>query len=280
MHYSEHFQLQSSRCGQLLGHENFYSRLVEARNINVWLPPGYGERAEARYPVIYAHDGQNLFDPALSFAGVDWGVDETLGAMILAQSVPPAIVVGIWNTAERYREYDPQKVFADLLSAEEQAAYGLEFGHPLADRYLRFIVEELKPVIDDYFCTRRERQSTFMMGSSMGGLISTYALCEYPQTFGAVAALSTHWPAGCGKMIDYLATHLPAPGKHRFYFDYGTETDDAPYEPLQRQVDMLLEEYGYQEGRDRMTRKFPGEDHSEQAWRRRLNVPLHFLLGE
>ena len=117
------------------------------------------------------------------------------------------------------------------------------------------------------------------MGSSMGGLISAYALCEYPHVFGGAGCVSTHFPAGKGAVIDYLAKNLPKPGAHKLWFDYGTETLDALYEPYQRRMDAVMKAAGYTEGRDWITKKFPGAEHSEKSWRARVDQPLTFLLG-
>jgi enterochelin esterase-like enzyme len=228
--------------------------------------------------VVYTHDGQNLFDPKTSFAGVDWGISDAMCRLLAEGAIRKTLVVGIWNTSERYREYDPQKVFEKYLNPQEKTAYAREHGWPMADPYLKFIVQELKPFIDCHYRTLPTMADTFLMGSSMGGMVSAYALCEYPEVFGGAACLSTHWPAVQGKMADYLAARLPASQNHRFYFDYGTETVDAQYEPFQRVVDDLLRRKGYVEGNDWVTRKFCGEDHSEQAWRRRVDIPLRFLL--
>ncbi len=269
----------SGRPGRLLTYPAFASNHVEPRNLCVWLPPGYESPGAKRYPVIYAHDGQNLFDPATAFAGVDWGIDEALVRLAAGGRSSAAIVVGVWNTPQRYREYDPQRAFEACLSASEQKAYAREHGRPVSDAYLRFLVGELKPFVDQRFRTLPGRESTSVLGSSMGGLISAYAVCEYPEVFGAAACLSTHWPALQGRMVDYLRSALPAPGNNRFYFDFGTETIDAPYEPYQLEVDQVLREAGYREGADWVTRKFPGADHSERAWRSRVDIPLSFLLA-
>jgi predicted alpha/beta superfamily hydrolase len=117
------------------------------------------------------------------------------------------------------------------------------------------------------------------MGSSMGGLISAYAVAEYPAVFGRAGCVSTHLPAGDGAMIDYLAKHLPAPGANRWYFDYGTATLDALYEPFQQRADAVMKAAGYTEGLDWITRKFPGAEHSEKSWRERVEIPLTFLLA-
>jgi len=116
------------------------------------------------------------------------------------------------------------------------------------------------------------------MGSSMGGLVSAYAMAEYPRVFGGAAALSTHWPAGDGCVVDWLAAHLPDPGTHRFYFDHGTRTLDAAYAPYQSRMDAAMRKGGYIDGRNWKSRVFDGADHSEKSWHARLDVPLQFLL--
>ena len=117
------------------------------------------------------------------------------------------------------------------------------------------------------------------MGSSMGGLISLYAAAQYPQVFGGVGAVSTHWPIGGGLVIDWLGRHLPDPATHRLYYDHGTATLDASYAPFQARMDRLMIKGGYVEGRNWITRSFEGAEHNERAWRDRLDVPLQFLLG-
>src|SRR5437764_14297436 len=120
------------------------------------------------------HDGQNLFDPQCSFIGVDWGIDEAMRDLIAAERAPGAIVVGIWNTRERSQEYMPQRAL-ELFPVQRARRRS-----PLADSYLKFLVRELKPFLDEHYRTLPDREHTFIMGSSMGGLISIYAVCEYP----------------------------------------------------------------------------------------------------
>lgn len=273
-------QIPSVGVGEIHRHADFASRYIPPRHVDVWCPPGYSSSPDARYPVLYMHDGQNLFDPALSYIGVDWGAHETIARLMSERRIPGAIVVGVWNTAERLREYMPQKP----LNSPKAARFMPEFiqcygGLPISDAYLRFLVEELKPFVDQTYRTLPQRERTFIMGSSMGGLISLYALCEYPDVFAGAGCLSTHWPIGKSLLVAYAKSALPAPGRHRLYFDYGTETTDAGYEPYQRRVDALIRAAGYTEGKDWITRKFPGEEHSERAWRKRIHIPLEFLLA-
>lgn len=269
--------------GQVVTLRQFPSNYVDPRNVEVWLPPGYERSARARYPVLYVHDGQNVFNPATAYTKVDWGVDEALTRLLAAGRVRPAIVVAIWNTPKRLQEYMPAKPAAtprgQQVLAPMLAQAPPDMRRIISDRYLQFIVEELKPTIDRRFRTRRGRDDTMIMGSSMGALISLYALTEYPRVFGAAACLSTHWSAGNGIVLDYLATALPRAGHHRLYFDFGTAGTDAPYEPFQKRADDLLRAAGYVEGKDWVTRKYEGADHNELAWRARIGTPLTFLLG-
>lgn len=226
--------------GSLTRHENFPSQHVEARHVDVWCPPGY-DGDTARYPVIYMHDGQNLFDPAWSSIGIDWGMDEAIARLTAEGAIDGAIVVGIWNSPQRYLDYMPQKPLQSVEARTLSEKFVQEQGHPQSDAYLRFMVEELKPFVDATYRTRSDRSHTLVMGSSMGGLISLYALTEYPAIFGGAGCVSTHWPIGGMMLVDYFGSVLPRPGAHRFYFDYGTATIDADYEPYQQRMDELMQ---------------------------------------
>ncbi len=269
---------------------NFPSQYVQPRRVDVWLPPGYEGATAVSYPVLYMHDGQNLFDPADAYAGVTWDIPATMTRLIAAGQIPPTIVVGIWNAeALRWPEYLPQRPFATAQGQQQLAHIKVQFaqkfaadlppGPPLSDNYLRFVVTELKPFIDATYRTRPGREATFVMGSSMGGLISLYAVCEYPAVFAGAGCVSTHWPATQGVMLPYLRRHLPTPGQHKLYFDYGTENLDAEYAPYQQEVDVVLDEKGYTLDKDWVTRCFAGADHNEASWRARVHGPLKFLLG-
>ena len=255
------------------------SRHVPARDVDVWLPPSYGRDPGRRYPVLYMHDGQNLFDPSLSYGGVDWDIDGAMTRLIARGEVREAIVVGVWNSPQRFAEYMPRAAVRT-----ETVGSGIE-DRPIgraedirSDDYLRFLVEELKPFIDATYRTRPSRDDTFVMGSSMGGLISLYAVARHPEVFGGAAALSTHWPACDGCTVDWLAAHLPRPGAHRLYFDHGTVTLDARYPPFQQRMDIALRKAGWRADRDWITRRFEGAEHNEAAWSARVEIPLRFLL--
>jgi predicted alpha/beta superfamily hydrolase len=272
--------LAEPASGRIVAYPRFQSQFVAPREVDVWLPPGYDATPGARYPVIYMQDGQNLFDPAKSYTGVAWGVDRAIDRMIEAGRTQGAVIVGIWNTGlTRSAEYMPEKAVSIRDIKEVPNSYG-PVSHPIiSDLYLKFMVRELKPFVDRTFRTQADAAHTFAMGSSMGALISAYAVVEYPRVFGGAACLSTHWPAGDGAVIDYLGAHLPDPATHRFYFDHGTETLDSHYAPFQERMDEVMKAHGYREGVSWVSRVFPGADHSESSWSRRVEIPLGFLLG-
>ena len=148
-----------------------------------------------------------------------------------------------------------------------------------SDNYLRFLVSELKPFIDKTYLTKPDADNTLIMGSSMGGMISAYAVSEYPEVFGAAACLSTHWVLGEGAAVKWYKNNWPTAGSHRLYFDYGTKSIDADYEPFQKMMDAVMRQKGYRENEDWVTRRFEGASHRPKAWRERLHIPLIFLLG-
>lgn len=265
--------------GTLHRHADVAPAALLARHVDVWCPPGYAAQPERRYPVIYMHDGQNVFDPALSFTGVDWGVAPAVRNLMAAEGLPGAIIVGVWNTPRRVIEYMPAAPLHDPAAAPLLAEFIEKLGGPPeSDAYLSFLATELKPLIDATYRTLPDRANTAIMGSSMGGLISLYAVERHPAVFGAAACLSTHWPIGGDLLVDALAAALPPAGQHRLYFDFGTAGLDAAYEPLQRRMDEHLRAAGYRAGHDTLTVKADGAEHNEAAWRARITVPVAFLL--
>ena len=270
------------------------SKYADPRRVVVWLPDGYSKRAP-KYSVLYMHDGQNLFDKATAGYGMEWEIDEHLSKLIAEKKVRPTIVVGIWNTPKRLQEYVPSKAFNGLppgYRAKVRALYG---GDPLSDGYLKFIVRELRPMIDARFNVKTDRADTVIMGSSMGSLISLYAIDEYPKVFGGAGMMSTHWPLVInpdGKAVSqqdyevvsatferYLAPALPSPASHKLYFDHGSETIDAIYKRYQDRVDAVVAKRGYKQGVNWLTRNYPGQKHNEISWASRVDVPLTFLLA-
>lgn len=273
--------------------DKFTSKYVTPRNIDIWLPSGYSD--STKYAVLYMHDGQMLYDPNITWNKQAWEIDDVASVLLSKNKVRKFIVVGIWNGGQtRHQDYFPQKPYEslqqiqkDTISAQLQRA-GRTTGlfQPKSDSYLKFIVEELKPYIDNKYSVYTDSENTFIAGSSMGGLISLYAICEYPQVFGGAACLSTHWVGTFtldnnpfpNSMLNYLSNNLPNPKNHKLYFDCGDQTLDALYPLIQNRVDSIMNQKGYN-SQNWLTRYFPGENHSEKAWGKRLSIPLEFLLS-
>ncbi|MDH3554024.1 MAG: alpha/beta hydrolase-fold protein, partial [Gammaproteobacteria bacterium] len=213
--------------------------LSETRHVEIWLPPGYNEGPDRRYRVIYMSHGENLFDPRIANTGIDWGVDEAMMRGAEQDLFEPAIVVATWSTAQRTKEYSPW--------------------HD-APEYARFLIEELMPRVNAEFRTLTDRDSTFVMGSSMGGLLSYYLVKSHPGVFAACGCVSTAFLVSEKRLArfngaeqsDFDATPYiirdiengdTVPSGVRMFFDYGTEGLDAEYGPQHAAVrDWLLEQ--------------------------------------
>ena len=271
--------------GTLERFPQFMSQYVPTRDVVVWLPKGYqtGDSCD----VLYMHDGNMLFDATTTWNRREWQVDEVTDSLIQAGLIRPCIVVGIYNTDDRLTEYFPAKTWQHVAETDRKDA---DLKKLTADGYLQFIVEELKPFIDQRYKPLTTREHTFMMGSSMGGLISLYALCEYPQVFGGVACLSSHlsmahlpngvdgepWATG---FRNYVGQHLPEANGSLVYMDHGTEGFDDDYGQYQEQLDSVIRAKGW-DAQHYMSLVFDGDDHNETCWGKRLNQPLQFLLNK
>jgi predicted alpha/beta superfamily hydrolase len=283
--FAQNFPKVSS--GSIKRIENFSSRFVAARNVDVWLPEGY--TTDKKYNVVYMHDGQMLFDSTQTWNKKEWKVDEVFSQLIKDKKIENCIVVGIWNTgADRISEYFPNKIYNLLddkmkVKLSEKYCNGKQAN---GDNYLKFLVTELKPYIDKNFSTQDDKDHTFMIGSSMGGLISIYAISEYPDIFGGVACISTAWLSQIEPSyeiptvaFDYLKHNLPSPMGHKIYMDYGTGESDKTFEMTQSFVDLIAKGKGFTEN-NYMSKVYDKAEHNEVAWSQRLNVPLEFLLAK
>ena len=257
--------------GDIRLHKNFHSKILDNdRDVIVYLPPGY-EAGKKRYPVLYLHDGQNLFDGATSFIpGQEWRVDETAQSLIAAGQIEPLIIVGINNTGkDRINEYTPTEDPKFKLGGK-------------ADLYGRLIVEELKPFIDANYRTRRDAQHTGLGGSSLGGLVSLYLGLKYPNVFGRIAAVSPSvWFSN--KQIVYYVEALPRKPKVSIWMDLGTKEGSTPEQARQNVTDArLLEEAlvkkGWKPGKDLKYFEAEGAEHNESAWAARVESILTFLF--
>ena len=263
---------KSTITGDVRVHEDFKSKhLVNSRRILVYLPPGYEKETAARYPVLYMHDGQNLFDDATSFAG-EWRADETAERLIKDGTIPPLIIVGIENAGgDRVDEYTPVTVLG-------QGGRG--------ELYAKFVVEEVKPFIDKTYRTKPGREDTGVGGSSLGGLISLYIVKKYPDTFSRCAAVSPSLWWSLGQFLrDAQADASWAKGT-RLWLDMGTKEDDTDPVISQARVNDCvsftesLKRAGMKPERDFAWRKIEGGTHNETAWADRFDEILIYLYGQ
>lgn len=268
----------------------FASRHVDARPVDVWLPPDYDARRQAgeRFAVIYAHDGQMLFDATHTWNRKSWRLAEA--ARRLREAWPQApgfLIVGPWNNGPlRHSEYFPAGFLPHLAPALRKRFTDEALrGQSRSDAYLRFLVEELKPAIDARYATRPGREACVLMGSSMGGLISAYGLCEHPQVFGAAGCLSTHWIGSFERntampdaALAYLAQRLPPPAEVRLWTDRGTRELDALYDDAHDRVTALARARGHAAPRF-VSRVVQDTGHSEDDWAARAHEVMGFVLG-
>jgi len=271
--------------------DSFPSKFVRPRTVDVWLPENYSENE--KFTVLYMHDGQMLFDAESTWNKQEWKVDEIVSDLISEGKIKNTIVVAIHNISEiRWQDYYPEKTW-NFISKEDQDKLLIEGKKTRndvlfhSDNYLKFITQEVKPFVDSNYSVYTDRDNTFISGSSMGGLISMYAIFEYPEIFGGAACISTHW---CGasprennpmakSFFEYLNSKPPYTETQKFYFDYGTETLDAYYPQYAETVDAIFESKGFDETNYKNL-KFEGAAHDEVSWANRLDIPLTFLFGK
>ncbi len=233
--------------------KNFYSpELGNIRDLHIRLPENY-KNSDKSYPVIYMHDGQNVFDPKTSTFGTDWSVDEVLSRLENEGKVREAIVVGIFHK-ERHREYNDED---------------------LGELYGKFIVETLKPLIDKNLRTLPDRDHTFLMGSSYGSAISVSLAFRHPEVFGKVAGLSFN-ASFFKDMLFRLSDRLPMTSTE-LYLDHGTRGGDQKFGRHFQRFKKHLFARGLAQGQITY-RVFKDTNHTEADWARRVHIPLKFLL--
>lgn len=265
-------QLEPSLTGNVRPVRGFHSEVLgNDRNLVVYLPPMYDKDPDRRFPVLYMHDGQNLFDRATAAFGVEWEADETAERLIRSGTIEPLIIVGIYTEANRL----------DELSDTYSEKYG---GGGKAALYGRFLVEELKPFIDKTYRTKPGRADTGVGGSSLGGYVSLYLFEQYSDVFSRVAAVSPAllWNEGAlTRRWSEQATALPLK-RTRFWIDAGSKegVGDMPadaYLNAAREFAAVLRAAGLEEGSGYQFIVAEGAEHNESAWRARLPAILEFL---
>ena len=248
-------------------HRQFHSRLLpDDRDVTVYLPPGYDDEPGRHYPVLYLHDGQNLFDPRTSFIpGRTWQVAETADAVIEAGEVEPLIIVGIANTGERrIAEYTPSRDW--------------KMGGGEANKYGDLLIDDLLPFIAATYRVRGEAQATGLGGSSLGGLVTLYLGLKYPGVFGRLAVMSPSIWWNHKSIVGYVNETAPRLKLHpRIWLDVG----DAEGRRTLADTDLLdrrLKASGWLPERDLHYERVPGGTHDETAWSHRVAPMLRFLF--
>lgn len=255
---------QTAGPGSLHRYEKYRSRFLPTeRDVIVYVPGVYDWNPERHYPVLYLQDGQNLFDPATSFAGVAWGVGETADRLIAGGKIQPLVIVGIYNTGkQRLREYSPSRA--------------KKLGGGGAGRYGRMLVEEIKPFIESKYRILAGPHNTGLGGSSLGGLLTISLGLRYPEVFGKLAVLSPSvwWNR---RWILNFAARRRLKSRPRIWLDTGTQEGIHTVEDVRKLRDVLVRR-SWQEGRDLHYEEIPGGQHNEAAWAQRVGPLLQFLF--
>ena len=262
-------EVKHTLTGIIHSHPQFKSRILRnPRDVLVYLPPGYGRARRRRYPVLYLQDGQNVFDAATSYAGVEWGADETAQRLIEKKLIEPLIIVAVANTGvQRIHEYAPTRGIIDSSARRKRRSRGW------LRRYGRFLIEELKPFIDRTYRTRIDAGSTGLGGSSLGGLATLALGLWFPHVFNRLAVLSPSvWWDECVafRMVGALPDKLPL----KIWLDTGTR--EAGWERARELRDQLVAK-GWRLDHDLQYTEVEGGDHSERAWAARFEAVLRFL---
>lgn len=280
--------LQKASSGSIDRMYVFSPEMGDTITVDVWTPEGYDSMAR-KLSVIYMHDGQNLFDAATTWNHQAWEMDSVASALIEKGDISPVIIVGIHSVdSTRIADLMPQNVIRYLKKPyEKPLADFVESKNLRGNAYADFIATTLREEINSRYNVATSADSTFVMGSSMGGLMSLYAMAEHPDVFGAAACLSTHWigtldgnPAFSNAMAEYIGEKLPRTA-HRLYLDHGTETIDSLYGSAEQRMIELVGTIGYSEDKGNLkTFVAEGAAHDERSWAARVDRPLRFLLGK
>jgi predicted alpha/beta superfamily hydrolase len=256
--------------GNIKRHPGFPSKILgNRRDVLVYLPRGYRRLSRRRYPVLYLHDGQNVFDAATSFSGVEWGMDETAERLIKESLIEPLIIVAVANTGEeRIHEYAPTRGVIDAKAKRKKRSKGL------ARKYGQFLIEELKPYIDRKYRTNPDAEFTGLGGSSLGGLATLAIGMFYPHAFRRLMVMSPSiwWDDfAIYRLVDSVEQKPPL----KIWLDTGTA--EPGWEQARELLKRLVEK-GWKLPKDLQYMEAQSADHSEAAWAARVEPALRFLF--
>jgi len=255
-------QVERKIEGQITGivkyHRDFQGEAIKPRDIIVWLPPDYESDLNKNYPVLYMHDGQNIVDPATSAFQVDWQIDEAADSLIQKELIEPILIVGIYNTSDRNDEY-----------ADGELGFS----------YMKFIVDSLKPFIDQNYRTKPDRTNTANGGGSLGGLISFLLMWEYSETFSKSISFSPAFKIDNYDCIDNVKSYEGKLKQFQLYIDNGDNELDSSLQPGVDEMLIVLKQKGYIEGDHFYFHKGKNSLHSERGWAKNIWRALIFIFG-
>lgn len=245
------------------------AHLIYTPKLIIYLPKGYSNSTK-HYPVLYAHDGQNLFDVKTSFAG-EWKMDENIDELVRKGLMDDIIVVGMYNTARRMYDYTPTKVSNKYVNNE---------GGDL-DKHAKYIVEELKPYIDKNYRTLPDKANTGIIGSSLGGLSSFYIIGKYPAVFSKAGVISASFWWDDNRVIKDMDT-MKFDKNACIYIDGGHRegSDESSMITYMRNVNLKLKKLGLKDFKNIFYYEDPVGTHSESAWAKRGKMPLFYMFGK
>lgn len=282
--------LQTPCEGRIDRHYIYSPQMKDTVTVDVWLPRLYLENPASDFPVIYMHDGQNLFDVTTTWNRQSWEMDSVVTAMTEKDLIRTPVIVGVHSVARtRVADLMPERPLKGTEILETLDREQLKNTPLRGDAYASFVATTLRDSIENQYHVLTGPENRYVMVSSMGGLMSVYIMCEYPDVFGKAACLSTHWVGSVEKytdgyeafpqaMYDYVKKYIPTDGKHAIYFDRGTATLDASYGKWDDKIISLVESMGYTRPNRLDSMVAPGAAHEENAWKERVDHPLLFLL--
>lgn len=286
-----HSPLQTPSSGSIDRHYIYSPELQDTVTVDVWLPEIYKTDPAVRLPALYMHDGQNLFDASTTWNGQSWEMDSVVNHLAEKKGMNPPVIIGVHSVAAtRIGDLMPARPIERNPELKDSVKAIMGEKGLRGDEYAGFIVNTLRPMIEANYRVLTGPGNTAVMGSSMGGLMSMYLMCEYPEVFGSAACLSTHWIGRVEDiekgdlrfpeaMLSYLAGSLPRDGKHRIYFDHGTETLDALYGDWDEKAVSTALRLGYTRPDMLCSYIDKGGRHEENTWMKRVYIPLLFLYG-
>ena len=251
-------KIEGQITGTLQYHRNFQGEGIKPRDIIVWLPPNYESEKDARYPVLYMHDGQNIVDPSTSAFQVDWQLDERADSLIRQELIEPIIIVGIYNTPDRNKEYSEDTL--GLL-------------------YMDFIVDSLKPFIDENYRTKPDRINTANGGGSLAGLISFMLMWDYSEIFSKAICFSPAFKIDQYDFVDNVKSYSGKMKQFKLFIDNGDNELDSSLQPGVDEMLIVLKQQGYIEGDHFYFHRGNNSLHSERDWAKNIWRALIFIFG-